>query len=164
MIRCTRCGVEKDAANFTKREKRCRDCRALIARERWQRIQADPERYEAERKKRHQYYRDNKQRWVELSANRQPLDPVIARERRLRREYGITGEQYDAMHAAQGGVCAICRCPETIEGRPLAVDHCHASGNVRSLLCSRCNTAIGLFDDDGALMRVAAAYVEAHAA
>ncbi len=66
------------------------------------------------------------------------------RERRrdydLRRRYGITAEQYDAMLAAQGGRCALCgRKP----GRArLALDHDHRNGAVRSLLCSTCNREV----------------------
>ena len=64
------------------------------------------------------------------------------------RKYGITLEQYNQMLDAQGGVCAICKKPETAKGnhgtaRELAVDHCHDTGKVRGLLCSQCNTAIG---------------------
>lgn len=55
----------------------------------------------------------------------------------LRRKYGITAEQYDAMLSAQGGVCFLCgRPPKT---RRLAVDHCHETGAVRKLLCDKCN-------------------------
>lgn len=51
--------------------------------------------------------------------------------------YGITAVEYDALLAAQGGRCAICRArPKT---KRLAVDHNHATGAVRGLLCSRCN-------------------------
>lgn len=55
----------------------------------------------------------------------------------IEKTYGITSEDYDEILKRQGGRCAICR------GRPrskrLAVDHDHASGAVRGLLCSRCN-------------------------
>jgi hypothetical protein len=65
----------------------------------------------------------------------------------------------------QGGVCAICSQPERtadgLSGKPkdLAVDHDHATGAVRALLCSACNTAIGLFNDDITLLAKAQAYV-----
>ncbi len=57
------------------------------------------------------------------------------------------------MHADQGGLCAICREPETALNnrgvvKKLAVDHRHGDDLVRGLLCGRCNTAIGLFKDD----------------
>jgi hypothetical protein len=84
------------------------------------------------------------------------------------RKYGLTHETYEAKHAAQGGVCAICGKPEASrrEGRlkRLAVDHSRATGRVRDLLCCRCNQAIGLLREDPAIMRQAAAYIERHSA
>ncbi len=85
----------------------------------------------------------------------------------LKKRFGMTKEQYDEMAAAQGNVCAICSQPETasIRGRvlTLAVDHCHESGNIRALLCSACNRALGGFRDDPAILRSAIAYLEKHA-
>ncbi len=65
----------------------------------------------------------------------------------LERLYGLTLEEYRRMEAAQGGLCAVCNEPErpckdgTV--RRLGVDHCHATGQVRELLCRRCNTLLG---------------------
>lgn len=78
---------------------------------------------------------------------------MLDRSRRshLLRNYGITSEDYSAMFDSQNGVCKICNNPETeIEHKTgnikgLAVDHCHDTGLVRGLLCSKCNTALGKF-------------------
>lgn len=82
------------------------------------------------------------------------------------RKYGLTLETYEAMHVAQGGVCAICGKPEAgmREGRVkrLSVDHCRETGRVRELLCCRCNQGIGLLREDPAVIRRAAAYIERH--
>lgn len=64
------------------------------------------------------------------------------RNRILVKAYGITSEQYDDLLAAQWEVCAICAAPRSARYR-LAVDHDHATGKVRGLLCERCNTALG---------------------
>ena len=63
----------------------------------------------------------------------------------------MTVEQYDAMYAAQGGVCAVCRRPEQAQGgngakgpRRLSVDHCHDTNRVRALLCHACNVTVGM--------------------
>jgi hypothetical protein len=58
----------------------------------------------------------------------------------LRRRYGITPDDYDAMADAQGGVCAICGLPP--RKGTLDVDHDHATGRVRGLLCRRCNPMV----------------------
>lgn len=81
---------------------------------------------------------------------------------RLQKTFGLSFEQYDAMLAAQGGVCAICKQPETHQRKGvwnLSVDHCHATGRVRGLLCNRCNRGIGLLADDAELCRKAAEYL-----
>lgn len=71
-------------------------------------------------------------------------DPETAAQTRRRwaliKTYGITPEQYDAMLARQGGVCALCgRAPKT---RRLAVEHDHHTGRVRGLSCHFCNRQI----------------------
>lgn len=84
----------------------------------------------------------------------------------LRKQYGITVEQYDAMLAAQGGGCAICGDPPDGVGRAgvrLHVDHCHATNRVRGLLCNSCNNGLGRFRDRPELLRAAAAYLAAEA-
>lgn len=78
------------------------------------------------------------------------------------KKYGLPPGQYDAMFAAQGGVCALCGRPE--KSRPLAVDHCHTTGRIRGLLCTGCNTALGKFGDDPGRLIQAAAYLKLHEA
>ena len=79
---------------------------------------------------------------------------VTDRNWRLKKRYGITGEQWDAMFQAQDGLCAICLV-EPIKH----TDHCHESGKVRGLLCRRCNTGLGSFHENADLMARALAYV-----
>lgn len=84
-------------------------------------------------------------------------------------KYRITAKQYAEILEAQGGVCAICeRVNES--GNALAVDHDHSccpgvrscGECIRSLLCVKCNAAIGMMGDDPAQLRKAAAYLESH--
>jgi hypothetical protein len=75
-------------------------------------------------------------------------------------KYGIDREIYDSIEEAQGGLCAICRKPESVEGRSLSVDHCHLTGQVRGLLCTRCNQCLGRLDDNVDIIRNMAAYLE----
>ena len=71
------------------------------------------------------------------------------------RRMGLTLEQYDQLFDLQEGTCAICRKPEAIQGRSLSIDHDHsccagtkACGKcVRGLLCTPCNTGIGMLGD-----------------
>lgn len=56
------------------------------------------------------------------------------------KQLGVTDAEYERLLAAQGGHCAIC--PNTPKTRRLNVDHDHATGKVRGLLCHRCNRAL----------------------
>lgn len=75
----------------------------------------------------------------------------------LKRRYGITAADADAMLEAQGGVCAICRSAPAVH-----VDHDHVTGAVRALLCFNCNGGLGQFKDDPEVLHAAAYYVQFH--
>lgn len=92
-----------------------------------------------------------------------------SRDYHLLKTYGITVNEYEALLAYQEGVCHICKKPPT--NRRLSVDHKHEPGEkkrdprekrprVRGLLCWRCNSAIGKFDDDSTLLIRAADYLD----
>jgi hypothetical protein len=83
-----------------------------------------------------------------------------AKEASRLRQFGLTPGAYDRMYEDQCGLCWICQQEETCsDGRSLAVDHCHATGKVRGLLCSKCNRAIGSFGDDPDVIARAAEYL-----
>ena len=77
-----------------------------------------------------------------------------ARRDHLVRTYGITADDVAAMLEAQDGVCAICRAADAAH-----IDHDHATGAVRGMLCFRCNAALGQFDDDPVVLVRAARYL-----
>jgi hypothetical protein len=79
----------------------------------------------------------------------------------LRKKYGLTLEQYDALFENQGSRCAICACTEP-RGNKWVVDHCHDTGKVRGITCNSCNTGMGGFADTAALLRKAADYLDQH--
>ena len=67
----------------------------------------------------------------------------------LKYHYDITLNRYNELLAQQNGVCAICEKLEvTKRTHRLVVDHAHATGRIRGLLCHRCNCGIGYFKDD----------------
>jgi hypothetical protein len=84
------------------------------------------------------------------------------REHNFLGTYNLTLEEIDAMLVVQNNQCTICFTPFT-EEKPPNVDHCHTSGKVRSMLCTKCNTALGLVDEDPAKMKRMIDYIENHA-
>ena len=90
---------------------------------------------------------------------------IAVRKYTLRKAFGITVEEYDAILVEQGGACAICGFKPTYaggytHGKNLAVDHDHATGRIRGLLCDLCNRAMGQFKDNADVLRKAIAYLE----
>ena len=88
-----------------------------------------------------------KRKWLEKNPEKKQIS---TRNSQLRR-YGLTIEQYTAMRISQGDCCAICK--EFANGKTLSVDHNHITGQVRSLLCSKCNTGLGMFRENKQLLQ-----------
>lgn len=100
---------------------------------------------------------------VVRKTRRSPAAKRAARNRQLIKNYGITLEEYEAMRAAQGGLCVICRKGKTIT---LAVDHDHEIQKqlglvvIRGLLCKRCNRHfVGTVEWDDETVRRGIAYL-----
>ena len=92
-----------------------------------------------------------------------------ARAEYLGRVYGLAMEDYERMLADQNGLCACCGRSETRRvGRNkrseivpvLHVDHSHTTGRIRGLLCSPCNQALGLLEEDPQRIKALLRYVE----
>jgi hypothetical protein len=101
--------------------------------------------------------RANKLKWRQANPEKIRLHD---RNKKLKRVYGIDIQTYAQMLESQGGVCAICGKGETRStSKNLQVDHCHNSSRVRGLLCFKCNTALGSFEDNPQLLVSAIAYL-----
>lgn len=79
----------------------------------------------------------------------------------LKRNYGISLDEYHELVKQQNGVCAICKSPPP-EGRKkrLSIDHCHNTGVVRGLLCDNCNRSLGLLKDSIDVLENAIQYLK----
>jgi hypothetical protein len=158
--RCLHCGITKPLSEFygdrKARDGRRPECKACNLSRRKAAYAANPG---PARERAKRWAADNPERYAErIKAYKDSGRKAIAdRKSHLKRKYGITLEQYDAMLAAQGGVCAICS--EKPGDLTLHVDHDHTTGAVRSLLCIRCNNALGLFQESQFLFQAAADYL-----
>jgi hypothetical protein len=83
---------------------------------------------------------------------------------RLKSLYGITLDEYERMLEAQGHKCWCCGVEHKEDGRygPLCVDHNHTTGDVRGLLCRRCNMVIGNVEESKELLTTLIDYLEVH--
>jgi hypothetical protein len=115
----------------------------------------DPERWLARARA---YHHENREKLSEQKRRHRKENPELYRERLRQNKYGLSTKEFTAMVAAQGGRCAVCG-----DQRPLVIDHNHDTDEVRALLCSPCNTAIGLFKEDPRRMIAAMAYLSMHA-
>ena len=131
MKTCTKCNTEKELTDYsinkrhsTGRNTVCKKCEN-------QRIaEYRAPRREQERQRAANYRKQNKEK---------------IRDKRLKEIYGISLTAYNTMYDKQKGVCKICHEPSN---KTFAVDHCHTTGEVRGLLCSPCNTSLGLMKDN----------------
>ena len=100
---------------------------------------ANPERYQRELARKRAWGKENRTKRVEA-----------AYRHALKKLYGLTLEEYDAMVLAQGGRCAVCgKKPRSTKiARSLYVDHNHATGQRRGLVCHRCNLGLGWIEDE----------------
>jgi Recombination endonuclease VII len=90
---------------------------------------------------RREYYAKNRAKILEQK--KALYNPDKTKNQRLKREYGISLDEYNELKIKQNNKCACCGGEY-----PLVVDHCHKNGNVRELLCNRCNTVVGLCEEN----------------
>ena len=114
-----------------------------------------------------EYYKKNKHQSVEYRKrnqekineyNRNRYD-VVGRDVDYKRKYGISIDEYNKMFEEQNGCCAICGEHQTETNKRLVIDHNHITGDVRKLLCSKCNVGLGMFKDNPELLEKAAQYI-----
>lgn len=92
----------------------------------------------------------------------------IRQERFLIKRYGIDNDAYSIILSNQNDSCAICKTKNlnfnsrTNKSRRMAVDHCHSSGKIRGILCHKCNTGLGSFQDNISILENALNYLRLH--
>ena len=85
-------------------------------------------------------------------------DAPKRRARWIKRSYGISMAEFDALLVGQGGTCAICKKSDWPVNGP-HVDHDHVTGKVRGILCFKCNAALGYFGDSRLHVQAAVDYL-----
>ena len=142
---CSKCNVEKelDAFRFHKNKQcyanTCKSC--------------NYERDSAKRKARGDAYNATARAW------RKTPKGMISNRRGGWKRNGIDPDKAEAYLLAHHGLCDLCGKNVEANGKALAIDHCHETGDIRGMLCSNCNRGIGLLRDDYELIKKAALYV-----
>ena len=77
--------------------------------------------------------------------------------------YGMKGGEFKRLHDDQNGLCKICKSEQYTKKSPrLYIDHSHNTGKVRGLLCHKCNTAIGLVNENIEILKEMIKYIKIH--
>ncbi len=158
--KCTNCLKEKTPSEFYKRKDRGMKCSYYCKRCQLKHGKQNPNR-SAIRKR---WVNKNRERAVNATRLWQKKHPenlkLAQRKHDLKHKYGITLKQHEALLMKQSLCCGICQKDKLDFKMSFAVDHCHTTGKVRGLLCSKCNTALGLFNDDIKIMKRAIQYLK----
>lgn len=100
-----------------------------------------------------QWRKENRHKWP------RKVKPYDLRANPLYKSHKLNVDRYNEILALQGGVCAICKEPETMRKQRLSVDHDHKTHTFRGLLCNACNRGLGLFRDNPEALKEAAKYL-----
>lgn len=161
---CSFCKVLKPRSDFNRRGDRhnavishCKACQL----EKHRKYMESPEAKEADRRT-HNFAYANDPGYRAKVKERSRKDAPAKRDAKLKRVYGLTSVQWDAILLSQGGVCAICQGAQSKGRKSFCTDHDHATGEIRGILCHPCNVAIGLLRDSVDLVFAAGRYLEKH--
>ena len=156
---CSKCKIEKDVSEFYKGSgSRCKQCHNhdCVKRQRH-----NPEKNREASKRWYHAKPENRQRSIDNTRcwqkENKERDKLLQFKNGLLRNYGISYECYIELERSQNGKCRICG---TTPNRRLDVDHCHTTGKIRGLLCSNCNTALGLLKENPHIFQKAVSYLE----
>lgn len=153
---CCACKIEKVITDFSKDKSeksgytyKCKDCRNKYYKEYYL---ANPEKVKIKNLKQS----ENRKGFYSSEAG-----ILSSRKSHLKRKFNITLEEYNILSVKQKHVCYICNNPETLETlKYLSVDHCHKTGLIRGLLCSKCNRGLGCFRDNIYFLEKAIKYLK----
>lgn len=151
---CSRCGYAQPRSEFWRDASRpdglhsqCKSCKNGVRKESRKR---NPDWRDRDKERSRLYKINNPEKYRESIRNST-----------LKKKYGITSEDYDALLSRQDGKCAICGSTESGGYGPnLHVDHNHDTGEIRGILCKSCNTGLGFFQDDAEMLKAAIQYLE----
>lgn len=160
MKTCLKCKQIKSHADFHKKssskdglQKMCIQC-TKDYKQSWYQVNKESEKARTIAKQRAnpEFYNARVKAW-------QKANPDRVKDTILKRDFGISLEQYNQLLKTQDNSCAICKTNQSQQRIMMAVDHDHTSNKIRGLLCDLCNRGIGLLKDDPMLLDRASSYI-----
>lgn len=133
----TRVKLDSNSQPYVYRHNNCRACDYAYSKAYFQ----TPKGKEIARRWHSENWRTNKA--VVSERKKKYYNALKQKDARLRKKYGMSIKDMEAMLAAQGGVCAVCKSPKPNTKDLWVIDHNHTTGRVRGVLCGRCNSMIG---------------------
>lgn len=138
---CNICKKEKNKYRDFRRGNQCKQCLGKFTKE-WK------------IKNKEKYSLQRKEYWKSTSYE-------LRLKQHLKKNFNLSLEDYSRILKEQGDVCKICGLKERRKGVfRLSVDHCHKTGIIRGLLCSRCNAALGHVNDDTRILESMIIYLK----
>lgn len=160
--RCSKCRVYKSLEEFGNDKNRkdgkypqCIPC----ARKSQSSSIAKPEVRDKQRRYQRKWCQKPENRGKQLSYQKTDTGKTVKRRSKLKLKYGLTEAQYNEMLQQQSNVCAVCE-NEFESSKHTHVDHCHATGVVRGILCNHCNRALGAVKDNTEILHSLIQYLE----
>ena len=108
------------------------------------------------------YLKNNPEKPKEYSNRYRMKNPEKLKEERLKRNHGLTMEEYNQLIQLQNNRCVICTEEFNTKDRRACVDHNHKTGKIREILCNQCNSALGFLKENIATMQSMIEYVQKH--
>lgn len=127
---------------------------------------SEEERKAAERERNKRAREENPERYKAYIAKFHEKNPLWRKDSHLQRKYGLTLEAFNSILTLQGNCCCVCnslspgRRSSSGKDGDWVVDHCHASGKIRGIICHPCNAALGMVRDNPTTLRALAEYLE----
>jgi len=160
---CTKCKVVKPIDSYAKHTRlgyqpRCKSCRSEDQKAYYRNNLEKFNEYRA--RARNETLEERKARIEKRKAEAPAKREHAKWSAHIRKTLGITPEVYEKLFKEQDGKCAICGSPDPNGNRKrFCIDHCHATNNVRGLLCVSCNSGLGYFKDKTTLLDSAVKYL-----
>lgn len=164
---CKKCFLTKEIEEFprdaTKKDGYAHACKICKKEQHTKWLDINREAYNKKRREDPKVKKENRERRNQYVKNKVATNPNYIREQNLQKDFGLSIKDFEDLLLVQNNKCWICNIDHElyrhIEGKRFAVDHDHKTGKIRGLLCHKCNTSLGKFQDSVEMLQKAIDYL-----